>query len=100
MYHASFYNIHTVYSAGADEDSISLELCAFPMFLSVKAKRFFIDELSGSLPYMQKLRKMVVDRLDMLCFQPMHSRDCSQVWLYPSIHSVRVLFVEAFVMIT
>ena len=34
-----------------------------------------------SLSDMQKLRKMVVNQLDMLCFQPMHSRDCSQVWV-------------------
>jgi len=36
-----------------------------------------------------KLRKMVVDRLDMLCFQPMHSRDCSQVQRIASIYQLK-----------
>ncbi|KAM0887925.1 hypothetical protein ACQ4PT_028678 [Festuca glaucescens] len=36
-----------------------------------------------------KLRKMVVNRLDMLCFQPMHSRDCSQVQRIASIYQLK-----------
>ncbi|KQJ95945.1 uncharacterized protein LOC100845409 [Brachypodium distachyon] len=36
-----------------------------------------------------KLRKMVVDRLDMFCFQPMHSRDCSQVQRLASIYQLK-----------
>jgi hypothetical protein len=61
--------------------------------LSLRLKFLSIDEWSGFLSYMQKLRKMVVNRLDMLCFQPMHSRDCSQAC------SVWVLLFEAFVTI-
>ncbi|KAM3400533.1 hypothetical protein ACQJBY_005410 [Aegilops geniculata] len=36
-----------------------------------------------------KLRKMVVNQLDMLCFQPMHSRDCSQVQRLASIYQLK-----------
>ncbi|CAM0885268.1 unnamed protein product [Alopecurus aequalis] len=36
-----------------------------------------------------KLKKMVVDGLDMLCFQPMHSRDCSQVQRIASIYQLK-----------
>ncbi|KAL6599143.1 hypothetical protein ACP70R_046007 [Stipagrostis hirtigluma subsp. patula] len=36
-----------------------------------------------------KLRKMVVDQVDMLCFQPMHSRDCSQVQRLASIYHLK-----------
>ncbi|KAK3123154.1 hypothetical protein QOZ80_8AG0624880 [Eleusine coracana subsp. coracana] len=36
-----------------------------------------------------KLRKMVVDQVDMLCFQPMHSRDCSQVQRLASIYQLK-----------
>ncbi|TVU42391.1 hypothetical protein EJB05_08793 [Eragrostis curvula] len=36
-----------------------------------------------------KLKKMVVDQVDMLCFQPMHSRDCSQVQRLASIYQLK-----------
>ncbi|ONM01142.1 G-patch domain containing protein [Zea mays] len=36
-----------------------------------------------------KLRKMVVDQVDMLCFHPMHSRDCSQVQRLASIYQLK-----------
>lgn len=36
-----------------------------------------------------KLRKMVVDQVDMLCFQPMHTRDCSQVQRLASIYQLK-----------
>ncbi|CAO2210613.1 unnamed protein product [Urochloa humidicola] len=36
-----------------------------------------------------KLRKMVVDQIDMLCFQPMHTRDCSQVQRLASIYQLK-----------
>uniref|UniRef100_J3MRV8 G-patch domain-containing protein n=2 Tax=Oryza brachyantha TaxID=4533 RepID=J3MRV8_ORYBR len=36
-----------------------------------------------------KLRKMVVDEVDMVCFQPMHSRDCSQVQRLASIYHLK-----------
>ncbi|XP_026663852.1 DNA ligase 1 isoform X2 [Phoenix dactylifera] len=36
-----------------------------------------------------KLRKMVIDELDMLSFQPMHSRDCSQVQRLASVYQLR-----------
>ncbi|KAL6639968.1 hypothetical protein ACP70R_022278 [Stipagrostis hirtigluma subsp. patula] len=36
-----------------------------------------------------KLRKMVVDQVDMLCFQPMHTRDCSQVQRLASIYHLK-----------
>ncbi|OEL28282.1 hypothetical protein BAE44_0010698 [Dichanthelium oligosanthes] len=36
-----------------------------------------------------KLRKMVVDKVDMLCFQPMHTRDCSQVQRLASIYQLK-----------
>ncbi|XP_062195440.1 uncharacterized protein LOC133898757 [Phragmites australis] len=36
-----------------------------------------------------KLRKMVMDQVDMLCFQPMHSRDCSQVQRLASIYQLK-----------
>ncbi|KAF8701412.1 hypothetical protein HU200_033575 [Digitaria exilis] len=36
-----------------------------------------------------KLRKMVVDQVDMICFQPMHTRDCSQVQRLASIYQLK-----------
>uniref|UniRef100_A0A0E0EJZ4 G-patch domain-containing protein n=1 Tax=Oryza meridionalis TaxID=40149 RepID=A0A0E0EJZ4_9ORYZ len=36
-----------------------------------------------------KLRKMVVDQVDMVCFQPMHTRDCSQVQRLASIYHLK-----------
>ncbi|WVZ93577.1 hypothetical protein U9M48_039545 [Paspalum notatum var. saurae] len=36
-----------------------------------------------------KLREMVVDQVDMLCFQPMHTRDCSQVQRLASIYQLK-----------
>jgi len=36
-----------------------------------------------------KLRQMVVDQVDMLCFHPMHSRDCSQVQRLASIYQLK-----------
>ncbi|KAI5022568.1 hypothetical protein ZWY2020_059298 [Hordeum vulgare] len=36
-----------------------------------------------------KLRKMVVNQLDMLCFQPMHSRDCSQTVINLHYQAIR-----------
>ncbi|KAG2577970.1 uncharacterized protein LOC120677523 isoform X2 [Panicum virgatum] len=36
-----------------------------------------------------KLRKMVVDQVDMVCFQPMHTRDCSQVQRLASIYQLK-----------
>ncbi|CAL4997976.1 unnamed protein product [Urochloa decumbens] len=36
-----------------------------------------------------KLRKMVVDQIDMLCFQPMHTRDCSQVQRLACIYQLK-----------
>jgi len=36
-----------------------------------------------------KLRKMVVDQVDMVCFQPMHTQDCSQVQRLASIYQLK-----------
>ncbi|KAG8046934.1 hypothetical protein GUJ93_ZPchr0008g12857 [Zizania palustris] len=36
-----------------------------------------------------KLKKMVVDQVNMVCFQPMHSRDCSQVHRLASIYYLK-----------
>ncbi|KAL5223137.1 hypothetical protein ABZP36_027850 [Zizania latifolia] len=36
-----------------------------------------------------KLKKMVVDQVNMVCFQPMHSRDCSQVQRLASIYYLK-----------
>ncbi|KAJ1268299.1 hypothetical protein BS78_07G124300 [Paspalum vaginatum] len=36
-----------------------------------------------------KLMEMVVDQVDMLCFQPMHTRDCSQVQRLASIYQLK-----------
>ncbi|KAF0901216.1 hypothetical protein E2562_038675 [Oryza meyeriana var. granulata] len=36
-----------------------------------------------------KLRKMVIDQVDMVCFQPMHSLDCSQVQRLASIYHLK-----------
>ncbi|KAG8087062.1 hypothetical protein GUJ93_ZPchr0010g7758 [Zizania palustris] len=36
-----------------------------------------------------KLRKMVLDQVDMISFQPMHSRDCSQVQRLASVYHLR-----------
>ncbi|KAL5229921.1 hypothetical protein ABZP36_028697 [Zizania latifolia] len=36
-----------------------------------------------------KLRNMILDQVDMICFQPMHSRDCSQVQRLASVYHLR-----------
>ncbi|KAL6839156.1 hypothetical protein ACP4OV_031047 [Aristida adscensionis] len=36
-----------------------------------------------------KLRRMVIDQVDMFCFQPMHTRDCSQVQRLASIYHLK-----------
>ncbi|KAL6599033.1 hypothetical protein ACP70R_045897 [Stipagrostis hirtigluma subsp. patula] len=61
------------------------------------------DTLNGILANrfkLNKLRNMVVDQVDMLCFQPMHTRDCSQVQRLASIYHLKVLARKGFVTVT